>query len=103
MSAVDPWGLSLMLENLPGIISIIDQYRSLDDHIDQNNDKLDKCIESMSPYCDSEFEKQLAKFGDRVGIVVGLALGGKLDEIEAFNEIKIMYKDLKKLYKEEKG
>jgi hypothetical protein len=98
-NAADPLELRLVLEGLPGIIDTINQYKTLGQHLDQDNTILENSLKSMSPYCESESEKQLAKFGDRVSIIVGLSLGGKLDEKEAFNEIKIMYKDLKKLYK----
>lgn len=54
----------------------------------------------MSPYCTTESELQLAKFGDRVSIIVGLAISGKMEEKDAFNEIKLMYKDLKSMYKQ---
>lgn len=99
MNAADPLELRLVLEGLPGIISTIDQYKKLGEHISKDSVILEKCIKAMSPYCESDSEKQLAKFGDRVSIIVGLALGGKLDEREAFDEIKLMYKDLKKIYK----
>jgi hypothetical protein len=53
----------------------------------------------MSPYNLSDSEKQLARFGDRVSIIIGLELGGKLSEQEAFEQIKSLYKEIKSNYK----
>lgn len=50
----------------------------------------------------TNFEKQLAKFADRVDIIVGLEIGDKLTPEEAYQQIKGLMKDLKKLRKEEK-
>jgi hypothetical protein len=55
----------------------------------------------MSLYCETESERQLAKFGDRVSIIVGLAISGKMAEKDALSEIKLMYKDLKSMYKQQ--
>lgn len=49
------------------------------------------------------FEKQLATFADRVEIIVGLEIGGKMQAEDAYKEIKIMMKDLKKARKKLKG
>ena len=51
----------------------------------------------------TEFEKQLAKFADRVDIIVGLEIGDKLTPEEAYQQIKGLMKDLKKLRKAEKN
>lgn len=51
----------------------------------------------------TEFEKQLAKFADRVDIIVGLEIGDKLTPEEAYQQIKGLMKDLKKSRKAEKG
>ena len=51
----------------------------------------------------TEFEKALARFGDKVELIVGLELGDKITESEAYQEIKKLYKDLKKLHKKEKN
>lgn len=56
----------------------------------------------MSFYEFNKFEKQLGKFSDRIEIIVGLEMGGKISPEEAYQQIKEMYKDLKKLRKEEK-
>lgn len=47
----------------------------------------------------TEFERALARFGDKVDLVVGLEIGGKIDADEAYKQIKDMMKDLKKLRK----
>lgn len=47
------------------------------------------------------FEKQLAAFGDKVQIIVGLEIGGKIPADKAYKEIKTLLKDLKKLRKTE--
>lgn len=43
----------------------------------------------------SSFEKDLAAFADRIGIIVGLEIGNKMTEDEAYKEIKLLVKDLK--------
>lgn len=48
------------------------------------------------------FEKDLAAFADRVEIIVGLEIGDKLSEKEAYKEIKLLMKDLKKSRKQHK-
>lgn len=48
------------------------------------------------------FEKQLAKFADRVDIIVGLEVGDKITPEEAYQQIKGLMKDLKKYRKAEK-
>jgi hypothetical protein len=48
----------------------------------------------------TEFERALARFGDKVDLIVGLEIGGKIDADEAYQQIKEMMKDLKKLRKQ---
>lgn len=48
------------------------------------------------------FEKKLAQFADKIDIIVGLELGGKLSSEEAYQRIKDFYKELKQLRKIEK-
>lgn len=48
------------------------------------------------------FEKDLAAFADRIEIIVGLEIGDKLSEKEAYKEIKLLMKDLKKSRKQHK-
>ena len=49
------------------------------------------------------FEKDLAAFADRIEIIVGLEIGDKMTADEAYKEIKILMKDLKKSRKMNKG
>lgn len=101
-NAVDHLDACPVLQGLPGIIDILSQCRSLEKHIDKNNSVLDNLNSAMSPYNLSETEKQLARFGDRVSIIVGLELGSKITEKDAFEQIKAMYKELKSTYKAKK-
>jgi hypothetical protein len=87
--------------DLLGITSITNQCKRLDKKIEQGYTVLDDVIKLMSPYCETESERQLAKFGDRVSIIVGLAISGKMAEKDALGEIKLMYKDLKSMYKQQ--
>ena len=48
----------------------------------------------------TEFERALARFGDKVDLIVGLEIGNKITADEAYKQIKDMMKDLKKLRKE---
>lgn len=48
----------------------------------------------------SSFEKTLAQFGDRVGIIAGLEISGKMTSEDAYSEIKKLYKELKQTRKE---
>jgi hypothetical protein len=50
----------------------------------------------------SEFERELARFGDKVQLIVGLEIGDKISPEEAYQQIKSMMKELKKLRKVEK-
>lgn len=47
------------------------------------------------------FERALAQFADRVSLIVGLEVGGKIAPTVAYAEIKSLYKQLKKLNKNE--
>lgn len=50
----------------------------------------------------TEFERALARFGDKVQLIVGLEINNKMSPETAYQEIKDMMKDLKKLRKKEK-
>jgi predicted hydrocarbon binding protein len=50
----------------------------------------------------TEFERALARFGDKVQYIVGLEIGDKMSPETAYQEIKDMMKELKKLRKKEK-
>jgi hypothetical protein len=51
----------------------------------------------------SVFERALARFGDKVGFIAGLEIAGKISPEDAYQQIKILYKELKELRKEEKS
>ena len=48
------------------------------------------------------FERALARFGDKVQYIVGLEINDKMSPEDAYQEIKSMMKDLKRLRKKEK-
>ena len=50
----------------------------------------------------TEFERALARFGDKVQYIVGLEISDKMSPEVAYQEIKDMIKELKKLRKVEK-
>jgi hypothetical protein len=50
----------------------------------------------------TEFERELARFGDKVQLIVGLEIGDKISPEDAYQQIKGMMKELKKLRKKEK-
>ena len=49
------------------------------------------------------FERALARFGDKVQYIVGLEISNKMSPELAYQEIKDMMKELKKLRKKEKN
>ena len=51
----------------------------------------------------STFERTLARFGDKVSLIAGLELSGKLSPEDAYQQIKTLYKDLKDQRRQEKG
>ena len=50
----------------------------------------------------SQFERALARFGDKVGLIAGMEVSDKITPEEAYQMIKEEYKELKKLRKQEK-
>lgn len=50
----------------------------------------------------TEFERALARFGDKVALIAGLEIGDKMSPEEAYQQIKTLYKELKELRKTEK-
>jgi hypothetical protein len=50
----------------------------------------------------TEFERALARFGDKVGLIAALEISNKISSEEAYQQIKFLYKELKKLHKQEK-
>ena len=51
----------------------------------------------------SEYERALARFGDKVGILASLEITDKISPEEAYQQIRVLYKELKSLRKEEKS
>lgn len=51
----------------------------------------------------SVFERSLARFGDKVGLIAGLEITDKISPEEAYQQIRVLYKELKSLRKEEKS
>lgn len=50
----------------------------------------------------TEFERALARFGDKVALIAGLEINDKISPEEAYQQIKDLYKELKQLRKVEK-
>jgi|LakMenE18May11ns_1017448.scaffolds.fasta_scaffold9872528_6 hypothetical protein len=51
----------------------------------------------------SAFERALARFGDKVALIAGLEIADKMSPEDAYQEIKKLYKGLKKLRKKERS
>jgi hypothetical protein len=51
----------------------------------------------------TEFERALARFGDKVALIAGLEVSDKISPEEAYQQIKSLYKELKQLRKKERG
>jgi hypothetical protein len=51
----------------------------------------------------SVFERALARFGDKVGLIAGLEIADKMSPEDAYQQIKELYKELKTLRKGEKS
>ena len=49
------------------------------------------------------FERALARFGDKVGLIAGLEIADKMSPEDAYQQIRQLYKELKALRKEEKS
>jgi gas vesicle protein len=50
----------------------------------------------------TEFERALARFGDKVGLIAGLEIADKISPEDAYQKIKELYKELKSLRKQER-
>jgi len=48
------------------------------------------------------YERSLARFGDKCALIAGLEISEKLSPEDAYQQIKLLYKDLKKLRKKER-
>ena len=51
----------------------------------------------------SEYERALARFGDKVGLIAGLEISDKISPEDAYQQIKELYRGLKSLRKQEKS
>jgi hypothetical protein len=51
----------------------------------------------------TEFERALARFGDKVGLIAGLEIADKISPEDAYQQIKELYRGLKSLRKQEKS
>ena len=49
----------------------------------------------------TEFERELARFGDKVSLLAGLEVRGKITVEEAYQKKKKLYKNIKKVRKME--
>ena len=49
------------------------------------------------------FERALARFGDKCGILASLEIAGKISPEDAYQQIRTYYKELKTLRKQEKS
>ena len=50
----------------------------------------------------SLYERALARFGDKCALIAGLEITNKITPEQAYQEIKELYRDLKKLRKKER-
>jgi hypothetical protein len=50
----------------------------------------------------TEYERALARFGDKVGLIAGLEIADKISPEDAYQQIKTLYKELKRLRKKER-
>ena len=50
----------------------------------------------------SAYERALARFGDKCALIAGLEISEKLSPEDAYQQIKDLYKDLKRLRKKER-
>ena len=51
----------------------------------------------------SQYERALARFGDKCALIAGLEIADKMSPEDAYQQIKILYKELKSLRKQEKS
>ena len=51
----------------------------------------------------SEYERALARFGDKCGILASFEISNKISPEDAYQQIKELYKELKSLRKQEKS
>ena len=51
----------------------------------------------------TDYERALARFGDKCGILASLEISDKISPEEAYQQIRVLYKELKALRKQEKS
>jgi len=51
----------------------------------------------------TDYERALARFGDKVGLIAGLEISDKMSPEDAYQQIRQLYKELKALRKEERS
>ena len=51
----------------------------------------------------SAYERALARFGDKCGILASLEISDKISPEDAYQQIRVLYKELKSLRKQEKS
>lgn len=49
------------------------------------------------------FERALARFGDKVGLIASFEIANKISPEDAYQQIKELYKELKSLRKKERS
>ena len=50
----------------------------------------------------SQYERALARFGDKCALIAGLEIADKISPEDAYQQIKELYRELKKLRKKER-
>ena len=50
----------------------------------------------------SQYERALARLGDKCALIAGLEIADKISPEDAYQQIKELYRDLKKLRKKER-
>jgi len=50
----------------------------------------------------TQYERSLARFGDKCALIAGLEITNKITPEQAYQEIKELYRELKKLRKKER-
>ena len=51
----------------------------------------------------TEYERALARFGDKCALIAGLEISNKISPEDAYQQIKELYRELKSLRKQEKS
>ena len=93
----------------PTELSLLDRIQTLEnENIETSNClyEIYNSIEQMERnlmYEDlTQFERALARFGDKVALIAGLEIANKITPEDAYQQIKTLYKELKSLRKKER-